>query len=29
LEVLPQCGHMLPLERPEDFTRLTTEFLAG
>lgn len=29
LEVLQGCGHMLPLERPEEFARFTSEFLAG
>ena len=26
LEILEQCGHMLPYEKTEDFVRLTTAF---
>lgn len=29
LEVLDQCGHMLPFEQPEEFTRRTAEFVLG
>jgi pimeloyl-ACP methyl ester carboxylesterase len=29
LRVLEDCGHLPPIERPEDFAGLVTEFLAG
>jgi len=29
LEVIDRCGHFPQLERPGDFTRIVTQFLAG
>lgn len=29
LEVIDRCGHFPQLERPDDFTRIVTQFLAG
>jgi pimeloyl-ACP methyl ester carboxylesterase len=26
-EIIPDCGHMLNMERPEEFNRLVLEFL--
>jgi pimeloyl-ACP methyl ester carboxylesterase len=27
LEVIPECGHLIPLEKPAEFHRAVTEFL--
>ncbi len=29
LEIIPQCGHVPPLEKPDEFNRLAIEFLKG